>query len=147
MKDKAIDEAAVKKEVIENRWAEFFTQGMQYRSTAEKSLKRPEIFKPDIIYNVAAMAIEKILLAVFSKHGQLPYSNTLSAMAAEAKEILAFDETLVSDMERMDRMQMICHEESVFCEDMKVTDVPFFLDVMKRVFDKSEAYINQAGLL
>ncbi len=145
MKERVFEAVTVEKQLIENRWVEFFTQGMQYRNTAEGSLKRPEIFKPDIIYNVAAMAIEKILMAVFSKHGQLPYSNTLSAMAGEAKEILAFDETLVSDMERMDRMQMICHEESIFCEDMKVTDVPFFLDVMKRVFDKSEAYINQAG--
>jgi hypothetical protein len=141
------EERAMTKENADVPWLDFCRHGMQYRNTAERSLKRSAIFKPDIIYNLAAMAIEKILMAAFTVHGNLPYSHTLSEMAAAAKDILALDENLVSDMEQMDRMQMICHEESAFYEEMKEADIPFFIDVMNRVFDKAEAYITGKGVV
>lgn len=147
MKQSAVNDLATKKESVDAPWMDYFRQGIQYRNAAEGSLKRPEIFKPDIIYNLAAMAIEKILMAAFIINGNLPYSHTLSAMGSAAKGILTLDDKLLLDMDRMDSMQMICHTETASYEEMKYDDVPFFLDVMRRIFDKAEAYITRKVVL
>jgi len=147
MSEKIAKDQIKKEDCIDALWLDYFIQGLQYKNTAERSLKRPEVFKPDIIYNLAAMAIEKILMAAFIIHGNLPYSHTLSVMGSAAKNMLALDEALIFDMDRMDNMQMICLEETVSYGEMKYDDVPFFLDVMRRVFDKAEAYITRKGAL
>lgn len=123
-------------------WAEFYDQGIQYMHTAERSVIRPEKFSPLIIYNLAAIAIEKLIMGVCARHGSLPFCHTLSGMAGFVGNIIELDEKLVNDMNRMDMMQQICSEEELFCENPDRADVPFFIDVMKRVFIKTEIYMD-----
>lgn len=123
-------------------WNEFYSQGILYMRTAEKSVRRTEIFTPVIIYNVTAIAIEKLLMGACLSGGQMPFCHTLSGMADYAKNIIGLDEQLVNDMNVMDGMQMICLEESFSSKEPEIEDVPFFIDVMKRVYNQTELHLK-----
>ncbi len=123
-------------------WNEFYSEGILYMRTAEKSIRRAEIFTPVIIYNVTAIAIEKLLMGACLSGGHLPFCHTLSGMADYAKSIIGLDENLVNDMNIMDSMQMICLEESFSSKEPDLEDVPFFIDVMKRVYFKTEQHLK-----
>ena len=126
----------------DSSWTDFYNQGVQYMVTAEKSVRHPDKFTPLIIYNLTAIAIEKLIMGVCTLHGTLPFCHTLSGMAGFVKDIIGLDEGLMSDMNLMDRMQQICSKDELFCEDPDVSDVPFFIDVMRRIFNRTELYLK-----
>lgn len=123
-------------------WNEFYSQGISYMQTAEKSIYRPKIFTPVIIYNISSIAIEKLLMGACLFGRMMPYSHTLSGMADFAKDVVGLDEKLVDDMNTMDGMQLICLEEYLLLKEPAVEDVPFFIDVMKRVYNKTEMHLK-----
>ena len=123
-------------------WDEFYSHGIQYMKTVEKSGERKDLFTPVIIYNMSALAIEKLLMGVLILHGDLPYSHTLGGMADFAKNILGLDDKLVNDMSIMGEMQMICSEDDISFRDPKSEDIPFFIDVMKRIYTQTELFLN-----
>lgn len=123
-------------------WNDFYIHGVQYMIAVEKSVRQSGLFTPVIIYNMSAMAIEKLLMGVLILHGDLPYTHTLSGMADFAKNIVGLDEKLVEDMNIMDSMQMICSEDDKSLKEPGAEDIPFFIDVMKRVFLKTESFLK-----
>lgn len=123
-------------------WDDFYSYGVMYMSIIERSSVRKEVFTPVIIYNMCATAIEKLIMGVLILHGTLPFCHTLSGMAEFSKSIIGLDETLVNDMNIMDSMQMICLEESFSSKEPDLEDVPFFIDVMKRVYNKTELHLK-----
>ncbi len=125
-------------------WNDFYSQGIQYMKTAERSVIHPEKFTSVVIYNLTAIAIEKLIMGVCILHGTLPYCHTLSGMAGFAENIIGLDKKLVEDMNLMDRMQQICSEDELYCADPDAEDVEFFINVMKRIFVKTELYLNPA---
>lgn len=114
-------------------WMSFFSDGIGFMKTAEGALSRPEIFTPVIVYNISAMAIEKLFMAVLSREGVMPASNTLHDMALLAKSYIDIDAALENDLARMDRMQMICSFDDDRSQSFGEKDSSFFIDVMKRV--------------
>jgi hypothetical protein len=110
--------------------------------TVEKSAEGKNIFTPVIIYNMSAMAIEKLLMGVLILHGDLPYSHTLGGMADFAKNIVGLDDKLVNDMSIMGEMQMICSEDKISFKEPASEDISFFIDVMKRIHNHTESFIN-----
>jgi len=126
-------------------WYEFYFQGRQYMKTAENGLTRSEVFTPVVIYNIASMAIEKMIMAVSILHGELPACHTLAGMARSAGNIMGFDDRLIEDMVTMDSMQMICTADEVCCTGPGIEDVAFFIDVMRRVYTKTEIYLKSGN--
>jgi len=126
-------------------WNDFYKQGIQYMRTTERSVMRGDIFTPVIMYNMSAIAIEKLIMGACMFEGKLPFCHTLSGMADFSREILGLDEQLVSDMNLMDDMQMICSEDDVSLKEPDIGDVPFFIDVMKRIFAKTESHIKSGN--
>jgi hypothetical protein len=110
--------------------------------TVVKSSEGNNIFTPVIIYNMSAMAIEKLLMGVLVLHGDLPYSHTLGGMAEFAKDIVGLDDKLVDDMNIMGEMQMICSEDGILFKEPESKDISFFIDVMKRIHTQTESFIN-----
>lgn len=123
-------------------WDDFYSYGVMYKSIVERSFKRKEVFTPVIIYNMSATAIEKLIMGVSILNGTLPFCHTLSGLAEFSKNTLRFDEQLVNDMNIMDSMQMICSEDDISSKVPGIEDVPFFVDVMKRIYQKTELYLK-----
>jgi hypothetical protein len=117
----------------ESVWKQFFEEGRGFHKTARGSVKRPQVFTPEIVQNIAGMGIEKYFMAIFTHRGILPQNHTMQDLLAEAKLFLnvpgEFEETLLY----MDELQSIC---SVF--DFKITkpeagDVPRFLAALDTI--------------
>lgn len=126
-------------------WNDFYDYGIQYMITAEKSVNHTDVFTPVIIYNISAIAIEKMIMGACMYYGELPPCHTLSGMADFAKNIIGLDEKLIDDMNRMDRMQMICSGDDLNSGEHFREDIPFCIDVMKRIFIKTELYLKSGG--
>lgn len=123
-------------------WNDFYIQGIQYMHAAEKSIVRGDVFTPVIIYNISAIAIEKLIMGACMSAGELPLCHSLSGMADFAKNVIGLDQQLVDDMNLMDKMQMLCSADDISVKDPEIEDIPFFIDVMKRIFEKTELHIR-----
>lgn len=59
-------------------WEEFLEDGKAYLTTATAAhRKNNQVFTPEILYNLIAMAIEKFVMAALMQHGTMPYNHTM----------------------------------------------------------------------
>ncbi len=128
--------------VRNSSWNDFYSQGIQYMAAVERSVSNGDFFTPVLVYNITAIAIEKLIIGACMFSGNIPYSHTLSEMAGFAKNIINLDDTLADDLNTMDRLQMICSFDESVKINIEKDNIPFFLDVMKRIFEKTESYIS-----
>ena len=90
----------IKREPITG-WQEFLEEGNQFLATAVNAhAKSKKAFTPEILYNLVAMAIEKLIMALLMKSGNLPYNHTMhdlvEAMVAAAPASLAGKHVVVT---------------------------------------------------
>lgn len=71
-------------------------------------MRRREKFSAETLYNLAAMAIEKHLMALFFFHNNLPEGHTLSGLLSHGARFLALEEEEIGLLARMDALQEIC---------------------------------------
>ena len=70
-------------------WQQFKTAGLQYLDLAERAFhKRHKTFTPDILYNLIAMAIEKMVMSALMAIGRLPYNHTMHDLVAALEQWL-----------------------------------------------------------
>ncbi len=109
-------------------WESFFEEGMKYHKTAQRSVRRPEVFTPAIIQNIAAMSIEKYFMAIFMHRGQLPRNHTMTDLLEEAHEFLSIRPDLEETLRYMDSLQRICSVDDIQVTAPKEEDVPRFIE-------------------
>jgi hypothetical protein len=114
-------------------WEAFFNEGLSYHKTAQRSVRRPEIFTPEIIQNIVAMGIEKYFMAIFMHRGSLPRNHTMTDLFSEANSFLQIPEDLSKTLLYMDSLQRICSIDDFSIEKPKTTDVPRFLSALEGV--------------
>lgn len=114
-------------------WNTFYTEGKGYHRTAQGSVRRPEVFTPGIIQNLAAMGIEKYFMAIFMHRGMLPRNHTMTDLIAEAKEHFTIDSTLEQTLLYMDSLQRICSMDDISITEPAPSDVPRFLSALDTV--------------
>ncbi|MEN8190641.1 MAG: hypothetical protein ABFS19_12415, partial [Thermodesulfobacteriota bacterium] len=69
--------ADIKREPIDD-WQEFLAEGNQFLATANNGYaRRQQVFTAEILYNLVAMAIEKLIMALLMESGNLPYNHTM----------------------------------------------------------------------
>jgi hypothetical protein len=114
-------------------WEKFYNEGKGYHKTVRGSLKRPQVFTPEIVQNIAAMGIEKYFMSIFLRRGTLPRNHTMGDLVDELKTFLPLPADLEKSLLYFDSLQQICS-----VDDFKITkpgpeDVPAFLDAIDRV--------------
>jgi hypothetical protein len=115
------------------KWEQFLKEGREFHRTALGSLKRPEVFTPEIIQNIAAMGIEKYFMAIFVRRGMLPQNHTMSDFVEETKSLMPLPEELEESLLYFDSLQNICS-----FDDFKITkpspgDVDRFINTINQV--------------
>ncbi|MDR1491784.1 MAG: hypothetical protein LBT05_03560 [Planctomycetaceae bacterium] len=105
----------------------FFDEGRAFHKAARGSIRRPEVFTPEIVQNIAAMAIEKYFMAIFLKRGRLPLNHTASDFLMEAKLFLPVSEELENTLLYMDQLQQLCSMETFKITPPDKNDVFRFL--------------------
>jgi len=103
----------VKSEPIKG-WQEFLEEGNQFLSTANNAYtQRKEAFTTAILYNLVAMAIEKLIMALLMKNGKLPYNHTMHDLVEAIDEFLPGELAgLGNELKAWDGFQDICDIES-----------------------------------
>ena len=93
---------------MNEKWAEFMTEGDAYLKTARGGQKRPGVFTPEILYNLLAMAIEKHIMAALIFKGTLADNHTFTDMIHSARELCPLDEALIEKLIALESYQEIC---------------------------------------
>ena len=90
-------------------WREYLKDGEKYLQTASgASIRRSEIFTPEILYNITAMGIEKLIMGFLMSRGDLAENHTMGDLLFALKRHLKLPERLINDLLYLDSFQEIC---------------------------------------
>jgi len=94
-------------------WRNYYHDGEKFLRTATVGQsKRPEIFTPEILYNVIAMAIEKFIMGFLMYNGDMADNHTMADMIHSMERHLQLPPALVRDLIHIDSFQEICDMDS-----------------------------------
>jgi hypothetical protein len=80
--------ADIRPQAIED-WGQYRLEGEQFLNLAEGAyLKKKKTFTTEILYNLIAMAIEKLVMGALMEIGRLPYNHTMHDLVAALEEWL-----------------------------------------------------------
>lgn len=91
-------------------WQQYKIEGQQYLNLAENAYNhKKKAFTTEILYNIIAMGIEKLVMSGLMEVGRLPYNHTMHDLVAALEEWLP--ETIrgmEEPVRRLDSYQDIC---------------------------------------
>ena len=127
--------AAIKPAQPIQGWEDFFEDGSGYLKTAVGALaRRREVFTAQILYNLAAMAIEKFVMAALMHQGTLPYNHTMLDLVEAMEETLPGTIAEIRDgLLQLDRYQEICDLEGFSIAPPGMEKIPAMLELAGRV--------------
>ncbi len=116
-------------------WEEFLEDGEGYLKTAVGAhARRRDIFTPEILYNIIAMAIEKFVMAALMRHGALPCNHTMGDL------VMAMDTTFPDSMGdirekllELDKYQEICDLDTYLIRPPDMDEIPLMLNLANRL--------------
>jgi hypothetical protein len=114
-------------------WKKFYNEGKGYHKTVRGSFKRPLVFTPEIIQNIAAMGIEKYFMSIFIHRGTLPQNHTMEDFVSEVKAFLPLPADLEASLLYFDTLQQICSIDNYKITKPGPEDVRTFIDAIDRV--------------
>jgi hypothetical protein len=89
-------------------WQDHVAGGRKYLKTANKGLSRPSVFNNELIFQLAAMAIEKLIVGVAQYHRQMPADHTLTGLVAELEPVCRLDSGLVERIRTIESADDMC---------------------------------------
>jgi len=108
-----VEFADIRPQAIDD-WGQYRLEGQQYLNLADAALtKKKAAFTPIILYNIFAMAIEKLVMSALMEVGRLPYNHTMYDLVGAME--LWLPEKIAGMGERLralDRYQEICDLEN-----------------------------------
>jgi hypothetical protein len=114
-------------------WEQFLEDGRGFHQTVRGSQKRPQIFTPELVQNIAAMGIEKYFMAIFALRGCLPRNHTMGDFVEEVKAFLSLPEDLEASLLYFDSLQSICSMDDIRIIKPKPGDIDRFIRTIDRV--------------
>lgn len=94
-------------------WRNFLREGDQFLNTALRAVqKQRAAFTPEILYNLAAMAIEKHFMALLMFHGDMADNHTMADLISSVERHLVFDQGFKERLLFLDAFQDICDQDS-----------------------------------
>jgi hypothetical protein len=89
-------------------WKGHIDAGRKYLQTACKGLDRPAVFNNVLIYHLAAMAIEKLLVGVWQYHHRMPGDHTLDGLVDGLAGICPLDKDLADGIKYIGGFDDLC---------------------------------------
>lgn len=127
-------------------WISFYEEGKSLHRTAQGSVRRPEVFTPTIILNIAAMSIEKYFMAIFRHRNTLPRNHAMRDLLDEARPFIPISGDLEATLLYMDSLQSICGLDTYRVEAPRAEDVPRFIEAIDEVALLSRAELGEGAL-
>jgi hypothetical protein len=126
-------------------WEQFLEDGRGFHRTVLGGLRRPGVFTPELIQNIAAMGIEKYFMAIFTRRGLLPRNHTMRDFVEEAASFMTLPESLEASLLYFDSLQNICSFEDFRITKPAPADVTRFVDTINQVAKLAEEEIGVAA--
>ena len=76
--------------------------------TANNGLSRRAVFNNELIFQLAAMGIEKLMVGVCQYHHQMPTDHTLSGLVEALSEVCPMDADLAGMIKRIELIDDMC---------------------------------------
>jgi hypothetical protein len=89
-------------------WQDHITDGRKYLKTANRGLSRPSVFNNELIFQLAAMAIEKLIVGVAQYHRQMPADHTLTGLVAGLEPVCRLEGGLVERIRTIEGVDDMC---------------------------------------
>jgi hypothetical protein len=94
-------------------WRNYYDDGEKFLRTATVGQsRRPEIFTPEILYNLITMAIEKFIMGFLMSNGDLADNHTMADLIHSLERHLELPPALARDLLHLDSFQEICDLDS-----------------------------------
>ncbi len=115
-------------------YRKYAREGEQYLRTAINAAeRRKNVFTPEILYNLTAIAIEKFLMGFLMYHGRLADNHTMQDLSNAVEAIAGRQETLARQLRYLDSFQEICDMNTYSRKEPDSEDIPKILDIGKDV--------------
>jgi len=89
-------------------WQDHILAGREYLKTASNGVCRPAVFNNELIFQMAAMAIEKLIVGMAHYHHQMPADHTLSGLVAALSEVCPIDPGLADRIRQIETVDDMC---------------------------------------
>ncbi|MBM9614780.1 hypothetical protein JWJ90_10840 [Desulfobulbus rhabdoformis] len=125
---------------IEN-YEEFKTEGLQYLQLAENAFaKKKKAFTTEILYNIAAMAIEKLVMSSLMEIGRLPYNHTMHDLVDALEKWMPETVVGIADAIRaLDSYQDICDPDAISTITPTVGEIEHMLGLARTLQSRLDA--------
>lgn len=126
--------ADIRPQAIED-WGQYRLEGEQFLDLAEGAFtKKKEAFTTEILYNLIAMGIEKLVMGALMAIGRLPYNHTMHDLVAALEEWLPETIRGMEDAVRLlDSYQEICDPYTVTIKIPTREEIETMLDLARRL--------------
>ncbi|MBI5556622.1 MAG: hypothetical protein HY885_03215 [Deltaproteobacteria bacterium] len=118
-------------------WEEYLREGEQYLTTARRAFaNQRQAFTAEILYNVIAMAIEKLVMGALMQSGNLPYNHTMRDLAEAMEE--HFPGRLGDIKDRLlalDAYQEICDLDTYHRTPPTMAEIPAMLGLAMELLE------------
>jgi hypothetical protein len=89
-------------------WQGFIQAGREYLKTASNGVSRPTVFNNELIFQLAAMAIEKLIVGLAHYHHQMPVDNTLSGLVESLSAVCPLDPEMADRIRQIESIDDMC---------------------------------------
>jgi hypothetical protein len=111
-------------------WRQYIKEGGQYLHTAREAAgKRGEVFTPEILYNLTAMAIEKFIMGYLMSRGDLADNHTMRDLMEALERNAGPQPELGAKLRYLDAFQEICDLETYSRKPALPEDIPEILAI------------------
>lgn len=89
-------------------WHEHVLAGRKYLKAARKGRARPAVFNNELLFQMAAMAIENLMVGVCQYHQEMPGDHTLSGLLAALHPVCPMDRELADKIRAIESKEDMC---------------------------------------
>ncbi|KAB2888977.1 MAG: hypothetical protein F9K32_14460 [Desulfobulbaceae bacterium] len=128
-----------------DNWREFRRDGEQFLHTAISAANnRNRRFTPDTLYNLVAMAIEKLIMAFLMRRGDLADNHTMLDLLRALERHIAIGPDLAGKFAYLDAFQEICAIDTYSCRTPSPADVERITAIGAEVLAILEPHLAEA---
>ena len=125
-----------------SNWDDHITAGRKYSKTARNGLSRPAVFNNELVFQLAAMAIERFIVGLTQYHHRMPVDHTLSGLVAELIPVCPLSTDLADRIKGIEIVDDMCSLSPAIRIPPGKTAVQEILAVCHEVQDFVDAHIG-----
>lgn len=91
-----------------SNWDDQITAGRKYLKTANNGLSRPAVFNNELVFQLAAMAIERFIVGLSQYHHRMPVDHTLSGLVSELAPVCPMSTELADRIKGLEIIDDMC---------------------------------------